>query len=289
LSVPEQLEVAAPEDGRTPAGRNLGGYRLLALLVLCLFALAGVSRGATLELTPVADTTLIETAPDNNHGGQAFFNSGTTMMNTQNRGLLRFDLSALTPGVTVIHSVDVVLEVVGTPPPSSSVPSFFGLHRVLRSWGEGDKVAESLGSPGLGEPADAGEATWNQRFAGTSETWGTPGGQAGVDYAASASALRFVEAGDTYLFESSPELVDDVQRWVDDPQSNYGWMLISLSEDERYTARRFGSRDNPDFPPRLLIQFEVVPEPGMWALLSLGALALVVARRWSSSFNLPRR
>jgi len=42
-------------------------------------------------LTSVADTTLIETAPDYNLGGALIVNAGTTQNFTRNRGLFRFD------------------------------------------------------------------------------------------------------------------------------------------------------------------------------------------------------
>jgi len=42
--------------------------------------------------------------------------------------------------------------------------------------------------------------------------------------------------------------VADVQSWVDNPASNFGWMLMSESEDVPGTARRFGSRETSPVP-----------------------------------------
>src|SRR2546430_105253 len=91
-------------------------------------------------LTSVADTTLIEAAPDNNLGGAPIVNAGTTQTFTRNRGLFRFDIASEIPPGSRITRVDFVVAVTGKPnePPP---PSTFGLHRVLQPWGEGDKAS----------------------------------------------------------------------------------------------------------------------------------------------------
>ncbi len=211
---------------------------------------AKTSHADSITLIPVADTTLIETAPDNNMGGSTFFNAGTTGITTRNRGLLRFDLSEI-PSGSVIISVNLLIEVVFEPPPPAE--SFFSLHRVLKPWGEGDK-AGSEESPGLGDSAAINEATWNHRFALTTNAWTAPGGAPNIDYVSNESAFAFI--GSSQLeFESTAELEADVQSWVDQPQTNFGWMLITQSESTRYTARRFASREESDFEPMLTIDF----------------------------------
>src|SRR5438552_14355994 len=137
-------------------------------------------------LTSVADTTLIETAPDNNLGGAPIVNAGTTQTFTRNRGLFRFDVAAQIPRTSRIARVDFVVEVTGQPK-EESTPSTFGLHRILKTWGEGDKLSPDPLHPGLGEPATAGEATWNFRFALTTNAWAVPGGGATDDYAPEGS------------------------------------------------------------------------------------------------------
>src|SRR6476660_1094129 len=119
-------------------------------------------RADTAVLTASADTTLIETAPDNNLGGAPIVNSGTTQNFTRNRGLFRFDFTGQIPPGSHITRVDFIVEVTGQPK-DDFTPSSFGLHRVLRAWGEGDKVSPDPSHPGQGAPATAGEATWLDR------------------------------------------------------------------------------------------------------------------------------
>ena len=57
-----------------------------------------------------------------------------------------------------------------------------------------------------------------------------------------------------YTFPSTASLVADVQSWIDSPDSNHGWILISQSEDVSRTARRFGSRESSS-PPVLTVEF----------------------------------
>jgi hypothetical protein len=73
-------------------------------------------------------------------------------------------------------------------------------------------------------------------------------------------------------------MLADVQSWETDPASNNGWMLIAFSEDVRYTARRFGSTEDPNFAPLLSVTFQVVPEPSS-VLLGALSLGLVLALR----------
>jgi len=258
----------------------LGGFLKQALKacrtcrILFQMVLGGVAAtvlGDEVVLTPSADTTLIEVAPNNNLGGQNYFNSGTTQNGTRNRGLLQFDLSQI-PQNAAISSVDLYLEVVHVPS-CGNAPSDFGLHPVLAPWGEGNKSTTL--SPGQGAPATAGEATWNDRFALMAQPWSVPGGAPGVDYAAAASSDQYIYGPDQYQFASRPQLVADVQGWLNNPKSNFGWMLITESEDTRFTARRFGSREDPNNAPLLDVQYVLVPEPRTFMLWGAGALLAI--------------
>src|SRR2546421_11941802 len=102
-------------------------------------------------LTSVADTTLIETAPDNNLGGALIVNAGTTQNFTRNRGLFRFDPIGRIPTGSHITKVDFVVVVSGQPK-DGYTSSSFGLHRVLKPWGEGDKESPDPVHPGQGAP-----------------------------------------------------------------------------------------------------------------------------------------
>jgi hypothetical protein len=237
----------------------------------------------------VADTTLVESSPDNNLGGAQIVNAGTTQNFTRNRGLFRFDLTSQIPRGSVVTNVDFVVEVTGEPK-DGFTPSPFGLHRVLKSWGEGDKFSPDPIHPGQGAPATAGEATWNHRFAFTSNTWTIPGGAATNDYAADISAETIVYGiGDSpYTFFSTPALVADMQAWVDDPATNFGWMVVCESEDINFTARRFASHEDTGFEPYLVVEY--TPPPGIDSItVTNGGLALDFTAQANQTYDVQYR
>ncbi|MFN7141483.1 MAG: DNRLRE domain-containing protein [Limisphaerales bacterium] len=228
-------------------------FLVIAGLLGGLFAV----QAESIVLHAVADTCLIEISPTNNMGGHNFFNAGTTLNGTRNRGLMRFDPAEHIPAGSKIKSVQLVLEVVGVPIDEPAAANF-QLHRMLRSWGEGDKI--SGGGPGRGAPATEGEATWNDAFALTTTSWATPGGLAGIDFVAAASAEQFIYAEtEPCTFTSNPKLVADVQSWLDQPGSNHGWMLKPEIETVMTTARRFASREDHEYGPMLTVEFDPPP------------------------------
>jgi hypothetical protein len=233
---------------------RLGG-KIKILLAIALGLLAVRAGAAFLTNPPSADTSLLEIEPSHNNGGQEFFISGHIQNPARARGLLRFDLTPL-PTNALIKSV--VLEVTVIRQPGDGLAnSAFGLHRLLRSWGEGNKVA--VEKPGQGMPASAGEATWAHSYYDTN-AWTVPGGAEGVDYVISASSFQdILGAGESYRFPSTPELVEDVQRWVGNPATNFGWIFIANEEETPFTARLFGSREHPASQPKLEIEFFVPP------------------------------
>ncbi|MSU20737.1 MAG: hypothetical protein EXS30_05010 [Pedosphaera sp.] len=72
---------------------------------------------------------------------------------------------------------------------------------------------------------------------------------------AKTSGSRSIAGLGNYTFPSTSDLVADVQSWLTNPQSNFGWILISQSEGTPRTARRLGSSENPSTAPSLVIQF----------------------------------
>jgi hypothetical protein len=117
-----------------------------------------------------------------------------------------------------------------------------------------------------------------------------PGGQAGLDYVAVPVAITPVFDVDGYQFGPTPGLTGDVQFWLENPGQNFGWMLICQQENLQFTARRYGSREAvPSFNvPRLLIDFDRVPEPGAASLFTGGALLVVGYRRLKTLPRTPR-
>jgi hypothetical protein len=282
----------APASGEKSASCNSGPISAIlafvrlfflrwATRVFCFSALGGLAQAETLDLRPVADTTLIETQPDNNMGGQVFFSAGTTQNYPRVRGLVRFDVSGL-PAGSIINEVTLTLEMVRQPRDGYN-SSTIGLQRMLQGWGEGNKANIDPNSPGLGSPATAGEATWNARAFG-SQLWAAPGGAAGTDYSSSiSSALDVYGTGDSpYTFPTDTGLTEDVAFWQAHPGLNYGWMIKALDEDVNFTARRYASREDPDFAPILHVDYTVVPEPSIQGLLGLASIVVLRLKRKTS-------
>ena len=57
------------------------------------------------------------------------------------------------------------------------------------------------------------------------------------------------------LFNTSVQMVADVQSWLQNPGQNFGWLVISGSEQLLSTARRLASREDPNSAPALEIQY----------------------------------
>ena len=215
----------------------------------------------TITLRPMADTTLYEAMPENNLGGGDTFQAGLRPKGGRTRALIEFNLSAL-PVNAHITSATLKLTVVNTP--SSPVNSTFDLHRVTAGWGEGNNSSAYGGAR-----ADPNEASWNRRLSPFT-SWTNPGG----DFLGAVSGATFICANGDYLFNSTANLVNDLQAWHDNPTANFGWELVSEAEASARSIRRFGSRENLSSAPNLFIEYTIVPEPSALALLCVGALAM---------------
>jgi hypothetical protein len=211
----------------------------------------------TVYLIPSADTSLLEAFPGNNFGGQLYFTSGTTQNYTKNRGLLKFNIAGQIPANAKIKSGMLSFEVTGsTAETDKDNPSTFQLRRMLRDWGEGNKSGQP---PQLGAPATTNEANWTYRFAFTTNTWGIPGGQSGVDYSTNSSGEEFfygIERSPYYI-QPHTQMTADIQSWLNQPSNNFGWMLLSQSEELNFSARRFGSSEDTNRAPILTVEYFV--------------------------------
>jgi hypothetical protein len=205
----------------------------------------------------------MEVAPNNNAGGRSWVDAGSNMHTQRNRGLFKFDIARNVPAGSLIISASLSLAVTGIPSDGYAA-AFFDLHRLLRDWGEGTN--NPVASPGQGSPATTNEATWLSPFALTTNWWTTPGTAATNDYdpAITASQIIYGTVQSPYLFpDPSADLgpmLADVRRWLDEPATNFGWILICESETVPSTARRFGSREDPNNPPVLQLRYLVPPQ-----------------------------
>lgn len=252
---------------------SLASFFGIALVGTLLLIHPASSRADTLSLQPSADTSLLEIVPNNNLGGAVFFNAGTANNGSRNRALLFFNLDRLLPPGALITSAELTLDVVRQPQ-SEQVNSTFSLRRGLLAWGEGAQEPVEPEYPGRGAPALPGEATWNASFAGSS-LWP----QAGGSFSPTLSSSAFVSSvGEPVLFVSTPSLIADLQFWIDHPESNFGWTLVSESEGLAKTARSFASLES-GFGPTLTLQYTPVPEPGTLTLLGLFLLGFAALAR----------
>ena len=58
-------------------------------------------------------------------------------------------------------------------------------------------------------------------------------------------------------------MIDDVQVWLGDPSSNFGWLIMG-DEDVEQTARRIGTREQIEETerPYLVVEYEIGSTPG---------------------------
>lgn len=185
-----------------------------------------VAGAAAITLTADRDNSIYSDFTGNSNGAGELF-AGVTANSAIRRGLVRFDLSPVPAGASVT-AASVTLQVTKTGGASGDFD--FSLHRLSRDWGEGS----SSGS-GQGSAANLGEATWNEAKAG-SEAWTTAGG----DFIATASASRLVGGLGSYTW-NSPGLVADVQGWLNQPATRFGWIL--RGDEATQATKVFGSRE----------------------------------------------
>lgn len=226
--------------------------RYSAILLITGAILAGDAVAQQeVTLTPIKDNSIYEESDVSNGAGAYLFagRTGTNFGPYNRRALLAFDVAGDLADDIQVDSVRMTLYV-SKIPVFASPPDQFTLHRLTSDWGE---EASDAGEPGgAGTDAESGDATWNYAFFDTDE-WENQGG----DFASSESAVFNVGASQgTYTVSSTDALVADVQSWHDDPDSNFGWIIIG-DESQMHTARRFHSRENStsDRVPQLTIYY----------------------------------
>ena len=194
---------------------------------------AAGAESVTIEAS--RDNTLYESgdAPDDqlsNGSGDSLF-AGLTNAASARRALVWFDVASALPDGATIVGAELTLTVTRTI--SGAQP--MRIHRVLSDWGEAGSDAPL--NEGRGTDPEPGDATWMYAFFGT-EQWETPGGDFAPDASGEASA-----SGEGAVAWTSDGLAADVQVWIDDPGSNFGWIVLG-NESGGASTKRFGSREN---------------------------------------------
>jgi hypothetical protein len=212
----------------------------------------GLAIADVININPVKDNTLYEYDPaegdQSNALGNHFF-AGETGMGELRRGVLAFDIAGNIPAGSTILGVTLSLNMSRT---GVDTARTIELHKLLANWGEGTSVAP--GEEGDGAPATPNDATWRHRFFDTI-FWTTAGG----DFSAMVSASQSVGALGMYMW-SSPQMIGNVQSWLNNPATNFGWLVLG-DESDILTAKRFDTRESAS-PPVLTIQYTPgVPRP----------------------------
>jgi hypothetical protein len=204
-----------------------------------------------ININPIKDNTLYEfdaaEGDQSNALGNHFF-AGETGMGELRRGVVAFDIAGNIPAGSAIIGVTLTLNMSRT---ADNTARTVELHKLLADWGEGTSVAP--GEEGEGAPATTNDATWRHRFFDTI-FWTTEGG----DFSGTVTASQSVGAVGMYTWSSS-QMVADVQSWLSDPATNFGWLVLG-DESVAASAKRFDTRESAS-PPVLTIQFRPAPTP----------------------------
>ncbi len=218
-------------------------YSVLSLLFCGLFALQTTAQSATMTFMPSQDNSLYEEASGEgtvSNGQGKHLYAVRTNQGLARRGLLQFDLSAISSDAA-IESVELILNVTKTRGGEQDI----SLHRVLTAWGEAESVAPGEG--GEGAPAQGGDATWVHAMS-PDVFWNTPGG----DFVEGASATSSVNLLENVSW-SGDGLVKDVQSWIENPDQNFGWAIVTEELVNRQ-SKRFSSREGNN-PPILMVTY----------------------------------
>jgi hypothetical protein len=245
----------------------------LGFIACVVVGLGGAGRG-------VADTAVIPAAKDNtlfedpagalsNGAGEYLYvgKTGPSAGFRLRRGLVAFDVAGAVPSGATITSATLSMTLAN---PSAQPATTVAIHKVSADWGEGSSDSGDPG--GAGAASTPGDATWVHRFFNTLN-WTTLGG----DFVAGATASQSVSANGPYTWASNPTLVADVQGWLDNPATNFGWMIRG-NETTNASAVRFASRDNliAGNRPVLTVEYTAPPAPAV-SLTGMAALAIGLA------------
>lgn len=251
---------------------NWSLLRNVAALAIALSA-ASVARAAVAVIggandvnidTDVRDATIFGNPLDvnNSNGAGPGMFAGTDGNGATLRGLIQFDIADNIPAGATIFGVQLDLSLGkvagsggGGGPGAGTATSTIGLHKLSTAWGEGTTGAglTQIGGTGQGFPAGPGDATWNgPSFPNTS--WTTPGGDFSQTISASVTVGTVVNTVSTW---TSPTMTADVQGWLNNPSTNFGWELVNSDETDTRTFRAFWTKEaaDPTTRPQLVVTY----------------------------------
>ena len=233
----------------------LGVMKIVGIVAIVFHSYSSFAQ-LSVNISPVKDNTLFESPAGSfsNGAGEHIF-AGKTALGVIRRALIAFDIGGNIPSGAAIDSVKLTLYFSRTVAGSQAV----NLHRVLADWGEG--ASDAALQEGMGAPSESTDATWIHTFYDTG-FWSTTGGDFSPTVSASSTIGSFTQYG-FYTWGTTPEMVADVQEWLDNPSSNFGWILIGNEATDPPTAKRFSSKENPTTAnrPLLTVYYTELPLP----------------------------
>lgn len=237
------------------------------VLGILLLLVHGASDAATVQISASKDNTLYQPASggttNSNGQGEHLF-AGRTDDGSLRRSVIAFNLTSFIPPGSTVTGATLTLNMSRTRDRSEDVI----IHRLLSNWGEGPSNATQ--EEGRGAQAAAGDATWYHRFYPTS-FWAVAGG----DYRATASATTTVSDREGLFTWSSTGLVADVQLWLNNPGTNFGWILRG-GEGTTKTAKRFDSREVATAGLRPVLQVNFISSAAVGACCVTDGTCLTV-------------
>lgn len=199
-------------------------------ILSCLFTFFSMQLFAQLlvidSTVAIKDNSIFAENNNSNGAGPVLF-GGKNGLGNSRRALIKFSALNVTPDSFKSVSVRIHVNQV-----SNATLRTLSLYKLTSDWGEGT----SSNSGGTGAAPSTGDATWNFRFFNT-QSWTTAGG----DYFGTPSAS--IQVGDVgYYTFSDPQLLADYKSWINNPGTNFGWILLG-DEAANNSAKRLDSRE----------------------------------------------
>jgi hypothetical protein len=242
-------------------------------------SLSAVAAANTMTFGPVQWNTLIQSTSAANQlsNGQGDIYVGRTNQDLNGpatisirRGLIEFNIAGSIPADATITGGSLTMcDIMG-----SNGNQTISLYDVLQAWGQGTSNTGNTNGA-MGASPTNNDATWlytvyDAANPALSSTWSLPGGYFSATL--SGSATDNVAAGGLVTW-SSPQMVSDVQNWLNNPSDNFGW-LMKGNESTGKTAKQYESdlsNDSEGCVPELTIQYTIpVPEPSSAVIAGAG-------------------
>jgi hypothetical protein len=229
-------------------------------LAVLLFASTAAASSGT--FVPSADTFVILTngthvVSGNNFGGSGFIFIGRDGLGGVARGVIRFDLSALT-GHAVVTGAQLTLTstAIGDQIPPTGVPIAMNvsLRPFAVSWTEGTQANDVSMGFMVSSACAGGGASWDSPNCNGS-TWGAfPGASITVAVPGAVGPVGF----------SNANMATTVQSWINSPSTAQGWWITSDRECaptgsppvcQTGQIQKFASRNNGGGVPTLTVTY----------------------------------